>query len=572
MDNINFKKVLDDGELFDQQANYEDNFEKINQEVVPKITDLETNKVDKVEGKGLSTNDFDNTYKQKIDIDIPAQLAETAQRIDDIITTPVPTGEIIAQEILDARHGKGSLGANITEVKSLLSDISDQGKANSTYYSNTKQPLVTFIDDDGSMEVYTRLYPILHEKGVTGNCAIITGSIGKNSFMTEGNLETLYNAGWEFLGHGHSYVSNLSEFTIDADLDYQLGQGCKGWLESRGYRVNGFVYPQGFSDARIRRFTRKHYDFAFQGEVFNTEKFLDTMRIKRIAFGSWTGTNPTVNGNSEKNTLAYYKACVDYAKANNIWLVFMLHVAQQPVEQDTILGQLLDYIKSQNVKIVNATDGYRTFGNKVFIGDVDSKYLAINEDGVFSSDIYPGKEIKMNSKNLTDGIVLYENGISIMKVNFSHGSTQGFPGNSSGTLFTYKIDNTYNFYNRQEFWQGTSNKKYVRYATGDATWSGWEEIITSATNPYKILGINAYNSSQPITDFPPNSITTFCVNFSGGAGFSPSQSAGIVTTYRIGGNGWDRQEFRRHGSNEVFSRYTDPSTGAWTAWAKISAV
>jgi len=76
MDNINFKKVLNNKELFDQQANYEDNFEKINQFVVPKITDLETNKVDKVEGKGLSTNDFDNTYKQKIDIDIPAQLAE----------------------------------------------------------------------------------------------------------------------------------------------------------------------------------------------------------------------------------------------------------------------------------------------------------------------------------------------------------------------------------------------------------------------------------------------------------------------------------------------------------------
>lgn len=120
MDNINFKKVLDDGELFDQQANYEDNFEKINQEVVPKITDLETNKVDKVTGKGLSTNDytttdknklagipadtatqlsgkvdkvtgkglstndFDNTYKQKIDVDIPAQLAETTTRIIDL--------------------------------------------------------------------------------------------------------------------------------------------------------------------------------------------------------------------------------------------------------------------------------------------------------------------------------------------------------------------------------------------------------------------------------------------------------------------------------------------------------
>lgn len=118
MDNINFKKVLDDGELFDQQANYEENFEKINQLVVPKITDLETNKVDKVAGKGLSTNDyttteknklagipvdtaaqlsgkvdkvtgkglstndFSNEYKAKIDVDIPAQLADIEQKVD----------------------------------------------------------------------------------------------------------------------------------------------------------------------------------------------------------------------------------------------------------------------------------------------------------------------------------------------------------------------------------------------------------------------------------------------------------------------------------------------------------
>ena len=31
------------------------------------ITNLQNNKVDKVEGKGLSTNDFDNTYKEKLD-------------------------------------------------------------------------------------------------------------------------------------------------------------------------------------------------------------------------------------------------------------------------------------------------------------------------------------------------------------------------------------------------------------------------------------------------------------------------------------------------------------------------
>ena len=41
-------------------------------------------KVDKETGKGLSTNDFSNEYKAKIDVDIPAQLNEIEQDITDL--------------------------------------------------------------------------------------------------------------------------------------------------------------------------------------------------------------------------------------------------------------------------------------------------------------------------------------------------------------------------------------------------------------------------------------------------------------------------------------------------------
>lgn len=78
---------------FDYDLYVENNFEKVDaamgappstlttdaKTIVPAINELKSDKVDKVEGKGLSTNDFDNTYKQKIDTDIPAQLAEKVQ-------------------------------------------------------------------------------------------------------------------------------------------------------------------------------------------------------------------------------------------------------------------------------------------------------------------------------------------------------------------------------------------------------------------------------------------------------------------------------------------------------------
>ena len=83
------------------------------------------------------------------------------------------------------------------------------------------------------------------------------------------------------------------------------------------------------------------------------------------------------------------------------------------------------------------------------------------------------------------------------------------------------------------------------------------------------LTVNAYTGSQPITAYPINRITTFHVNGAGTAGFP---GAGYCTTYRLGGNGWHRQEFRKYNSNEVYSRYVSDVDGSWTPWVKISAV
>jgi hypothetical protein len=108
------------------------------------INDLDADKVDKVSGKGLSTNDYTNEEKQKL-LHIAANATKVADsttngnilindqevkvyddadinsRIDEIIVTPVEG--VSAQEILDARQGKASLGANLTSVKAQINDL-----------------------------------------------------------------------------------------------------------------------------------------------------------------------------------------------------------------------------------------------------------------------------------------------------------------------------------------------------------------------------------------------------------------------------------------------------------------
>ena len=61
--------------------------------------------------------------------EVDAQLAETDQRIDNIIATPIDLPEIYVDEIHDARQGKASVGANITEVKSLLAENASKTKS-----------------------------------------------------------------------------------------------------------------------------------------------------------------------------------------------------------------------------------------------------------------------------------------------------------------------------------------------------------------------------------------------------------------------------------------------------------
>lgn len=111
--NIDFNKVTDkDNTLFNQTQYYEGNFDKINQQVVPKINeldnsmgaaegrldlaeadlddhegrigDVELGKVDKVAGKQLSTEDFTTEEKTKLNVDIPAQLADIETDIIDL--------------------------------------------------------------------------------------------------------------------------------------------------------------------------------------------------------------------------------------------------------------------------------------------------------------------------------------------------------------------------------------------------------------------------------------------------------------------------------------------------------
>ena len=389
------------------------------------------------------------------------------------------------EEFVQEVNGEISkVSAQLDETGDEIKESRRMTKTSQTVISKRKIPVVTFIDDDTRSEVWTRLRPIFTSRNVPCSVATITGRYENPLHITKEQLFSLYQMGWEILGHSFTHPtgqSGLLEYAGDyAKLEYEIGAGCKNILTSLNIESYGFVYPQGGANRDIKEITKGHFDYAFAGEGINDDSLQDTMAIKRIALGSFTESNPTINGNSEKNTLAYYKACIDYAIANKAWLVFMTHIHSQDVSQDTIIGQVIDYALSLSVNIMNPKDAHEIHGNRYFAGDVSTgQYMIVDKNNLPRSaggDLTPGiKSIRLVSgaKPLNDLIETYEDkSITYMQVTASQASAAGVPG-GAGYFITYRFITT-SGYNRQEKWDYITNDKYSRFVNVDGTWSAWE--------------------------------------------------------------------------------------------------
>lgn len=249
-----------------------------------------------------------------------------------------------------------------------------------------KRPIITFIDDDSKTEVYTRLYPLFEKKNKKFGCATITGLLGTQSFMTEAQVLEIAKSGVvELVSHAVDIKTNLEDVTL-AEAEQQLANS-KAWLAQKGFDTNVFVYPQGRSNKNIRDLVRKYYDCAFDTACYvNSGGYIDNYLIHRIMFAAYTEGNPSLPNISNKNSLEYYKACVDKAIDEKGWLVFCSHVASQSLTDDQIMEQLIDYIIQKGVEIVTPSKGFELRRNQVNVGDRDSKYMFIG-DGNFETNM-----------------------------------------------------------------------------------------------------------------------------------------------------------------------------------------
>jgi peptidoglycan/xylan/chitin deacetylase (PgdA/CDA1 family) len=473
--------------------------------------------------------------------------------------------EVWADETGSAGLSNAALDTRINNVESSLAQKATQIETTSQQSMKSKyreietiNTYMVIIDDDGAKSVLTKLKPISDEKGVPFVAAIPFKATTPDGKMTDQQIFDLQTAGWEITAHGynHTHLDVLS----DSALEFELAENKK-YLESIGCKVTNMVYPYGNNNAKVRSMASKYYNCAAQvGDGINTLP-IDNFHINRVALGSFFDDNNVNN----TGTLTYYKAKLDEAIAKKGLIVYMTHCwhADHTETQQQHLRDLIDYAKAQGVKIVTLEEAFQAVGNASEYFTKNGEFTKVTKTGkTFASFNFIKDTV---ARKNTDPISSYmKNIITITECKAAHST--GLPEDGVGTLYTYNIDSEWGGFNYQLWYPIYGNVVYKRlWDTGTSAWKAW-----SSLGAMEILPMNTFTATTPIGTYPRNRVTYSHVNIAGGAGF-PGDTAGLLITYRYAGNGWDRQEFRKYMTNEVWNRYVD-TAGAWTAWVKISAV
>lgn len=368
-------------------------------------------------------------------------------------------------------------GTGESVIEKRISKISDS--LNGT--SPIEKAIVTFIDDDGAKVINTIVLPYLKETKTKLGVAIITGAIGSTDYyMTENELLECHESGYvETLSHCHNQYTALTSLSED-ELHYQYATS-KEWLESHGLEAESFVYPQNTTNKLVRKVAREYYKYCFTGISFNSEKYLDHSLINRIAFGSFESYNPEISGISDKDSLDYYKVCVDMAIENGQWLVFNTHFGIETSHttnaQLTLFKNLVDYIKSKGIEIVFPSEGFALKRNIISFGDKDETHLFLGNNDFDSRNIIGSRITAIGEKTNQTPITEYKSGIiSISTIDYAHGHGGKFPADQ-GILETYR-DASWLGYSYQKFTELKTCKQYMRFWDADATnsWLSWVSI------------------------------------------------------------------------------------------------
>jgi len=123
--------------------------------------------------------------------------------------------------------------------------------------------------DDGYESTFLDAYPVMEKMGLTGIVALVTGVVGKftnlgrkrpTHFMTEEQLKTLVDAGWEIASHSVTHPFRFDELSIE-QTNWELSESKRWITENLGVKPEKFVAPRHLIRDDQVELVMKHYDY-----------------------------------------------------------------------------------------------------------------------------------------------------------------------------------------------------------------------------------------------------------------------------------------------------------------------
>lgn len=296
-------------------------------------------------------------------------------------------------------------------------------------------PVLTFIDDDGSLEALNNWDSICDEVDIDITSALVTNAMGDENDPNRTkaswtDVSRLQEKGFEFVSHTHNHINvlNSSDKTCEADFAASIAL-----LREHGCEYRYLVYPYNATSSTKIGLVKQYFEAAVGLGGTNADPGSDntlpvyTHWLRRYSINEASATTKveyngeTVDAHAFKS-LDTLKGYIDDAVTNGSWVIIMTHLRNDgsfyhDEASRQMIVELCQYAREKGVQIQTFGEAYSQYkniaetgnqsiyGNPHYVVDCNGvvHYRGQNEAGHIEETI-SGKVPNCSESGLTDGV------------------------------------------------------------------------------------------------------------------------------------------------------------------------
>lgn len=221
---------------------------------------------------------------------------------------------------------------------------------------NLSKGYICITSDDGTTGLATYTIPLAISKGIPMAFAVMRESqVFQDASMTATVLDAVNNHGCSLMQHGGILWDLLSEIDLNNFFDAE-----KEYFDTLNVELRGAAIPQHRTNSLVKAVAGARFGVVRSGYTGLGPGDVDNGSITNYYNYYTSGERSNIYGLSSYNcsyqTIAYNRAAVDYAKANNKIMIVYYHEFDLDNDKKAVIEDLIDYAKAQGLTFITPGD------------------------------------------------------------------------------------------------------------------------------------------------------------------------------------------------------------------------